>query len=203
MIEQGKAYCDNTIKEVMQAERWDGIASKNRDLPVEENLRIWEEMKNYSEEGKTYCVRAKLSVDSLNKCLRDPVMYRCNINPHPVTGTTWKVYPTYDFCCPLVDSIEGVSHALRTNEYADRNAQYAWFLKNLELPKITIYDFSRVNFVNTTLSKRKLQWFVENGHVDGWNDPRFPTVEGILRRGMLVQTLVEFMMEQGPSKSTV
>merc|ERR1711935_672512 len=92
---------------------------------------------------------------------------------------------------------------MRTNEFADRNDQYKWFQKTMGLRKVTIYDFSRVNFVNTTLSKRKLTWFVENGYVDSWEDPRFPTITGIMRRGMMVQTLVEFMMEQGASKSTV
>ena len=203
MIEKGKAYSDNTGVDQMRKERWDGIASANRENSVEENLRAWGEMQKGSEEGKTYCVRAKLSIDNNNKCLRDPVMYRCNEIPHPRTGTKWKCYPTYDFCCPLVDSHEGVTWALRTNEYADRIAQYQWFLKALELPKNNIYEFSRLNFVNTTLSKRKLTYFVEKGLVDGWTDPRFPTVSGILRRGMLIQTLAEFMMEQGPSKSTV
>ena len=88
------------------------------------------------------------------------------------------------------------------DEYADRNAQYKWFLAKLGLRKVKIQDYSRLNFIKTTLSKRKLNWFVEQGLVEGWNDPRFPTVQGILRRGMLVSTLIEFMMEQGPSKNT-
>lgn len=155
MINKELAYCDNTPLDQMRQERFDGIASKCRDKPKEQNLAEWKEMLLGSEKGKAFCVRAKLSVDSPNKCLRDPVIYRCNDSPHPKTGTKWKCYPTYDFCCPIIDSIEGITNMLRTNEYADRNAQYSWFQKVLEIRKVNIYDFSRLNFVNTTLSKRK------------------------------------------------
>ena len=126
MIKDGNAYCDNTPIEQMRQERFDGVPSGKRDTPVEENLRVWEEMKKGSDEGKTYCVRAKLSYDNKNKCLRDPTMYRCIDQVHPMTGDTWKVYPTYDFACPIVDSIEGVTHVLRTLEYSDRKDQFKW-----------------------------------------------------------------------------
>lgn len=201
LIKEGKAYCDDTSQEQMREERGEGIASARRDRTVEENLRIFEEMTKVSEEGKKNCVRAKISVDAPNKALRDPVIYRCNDARHHRTGDKWKVYPTYDFCCPIVDSLEGVTHALRTTEYRDRNAQYEWMLKAMDLRRVHIWDFSRVNFVRTLLSKRKLQWFVDSGKVSGWDDPRFPTVRGVRRRGMTVEGLQQFIIAQGPSKN--
>lgn len=204
MIKEGKAYCDNTPLEQMRAERMDGIKSAKRDTSVEENLRIFEhEMKNATEVGQTYCLRAKISYDCPNKAMRDPVIYRCNLTPHHRTGTTWKMYPTYDFCVPIVDLHEGVTHALRTIEYRDRNAQYSWMLEALGLRKVHIWDFARVNFVRTLLLKRKLQWFVDKGYVTGWDDPRFPTVRGVRRRGMTVEGLRNFIISQGPSKNII
>ncbi|CAN6675046.1 glutamate--tRNA ligase, cytoplasmic [Trichomonascus vanleenenianus] len=202
MIKDGLAYCDDTPQEKMREERGEGIASERRDRSVEENLRIFtEEMANATEEGLKNCLRAKISVDAPNKTLRDPVVYRCNTTPHHRTGDLWKIYPTYDFCVPIVDALEGVTHALRTTEYRDRNAQYEWMLKALKLRKVHIWDFSRINFVRTLLSKRKLQWFVDTGRVKGWDDPRFPTVRGVRRRGMTVEGLQSFIIAQGPSKN--
>ncbi|KAL3231071.1 Glutamate--tRNA ligase, cytoplasmic [Nakaseomyces bracarensis] len=204
LIKDGKAYCDDTQTERMREERMDGIASARRERTVEENLKIFtEDMKNGTEEGLKNCVRAKIDYQALNKTLRDPVIYRCNLTPHHRTGTTWKMYPTYDFCVPVVDSIEGVTHALRTIEYRDRNAQYDWFLENLHLRKVHIWDFARVNFVRTLLSKRKLQWMVDKGLVSNWDDPRFPTVRGVRRRGMTVEGLRNFVLSQGPSRNVI
>ena len=181
----------------------DGIASKNRDRPIEENLKIFEEMSNATEIGVKNCLRAKISVDDPNKALRDPVLYRCNPTPHHRTGTKFKVYPTYDFACPLVDSIEGVTHALRTMEYRDRTPQHAWMIEALGMRQVHVWDFSRLSFIKTPLSKRKLLWFVEQGLVWGWDDPRFPTVRGIRRRGMTIEALRQFILQQGPSKNVV
>lgn len=204
LIKEGKAYADDTPQEKMRAERMDGIPSERRERTVEENLRIFtEEMKNGTEEGLKNCIRAKISFDNPNKAMRDPVIYRCNLTPHHRTGTQWKMYPTYDFCVPVVDALEGVTHALRTIEYRDRNPQYEWFLVNLHLRKVHIWDFARVNFIRTLLSKRKLQWFVDKGLVGNWDDPRFPTVRGVRRRGMTVEGLKNFVIAQGPSRNII
>ena len=202
LIKQGDAYVDDTDQMTMRAQRMDGIASERRDRTIDENVQLFTvEMKEATETGKLNCLRAKMSVDNPNKALRDPVIYRVNETPHHRTGSDWKIYPTYDFCCPLVDSIEGVTHALRTIEYRDRNPQYDWFLEKLNLRKVHVWDFARMNFIRTLLSKRKLQWFVDQGHVGGWDDPRFPTVRGIRRRGMQIDALREFILSQGPSKN--
>ncbi|ODQ57702.1 hypothetical protein WICANDRAFT_65048 [Wickerhamomyces anomalus NRRL Y-366-8] len=204
LIKEGKAYADDTPLEKMRQNRMDGIASDRRDRTVEENLKIFtEDMKNATEEGLKNCIRAKISVDNPNKALRDPVIYRCNLTPHHRTGSQWKMYPTYDFCVPVVDSLEGVTHALRTIEYKDRDAQYEWFLKALNIRKVHLWEFARVNFVRTLLSKRKLQWFVDKNYVSNWDDPRFPTVRGVRRRGMTVEGLKNFVISQGPSKNII
>jgi len=203
MIRSGKAYADDTEQQRMRDERFKGIASAHRDDTIEDNLKHFNEMKEGSTEGLRWCIRAKISVDDPNKALRDPVIYRCNLLPHHRTGDKWKIYPTYDFACPIVDVVEGVTHALRTNEYRDRNVQYYWMIDALKLRKVNVWDFSRLNFIYTLLSKRKLHWFVEKGLVRGWDDPRFPTVRGIRRRGMTVEALTQFMLSQGPSQAVV
>ncbi|KAI4283262.1 MAG: hypothetical protein L6R35_005230 [Caloplaca aegaea] len=203
LLKDGKVYADDTERETMQHERMHGIASKRRDATVDENLARFEEMKKGNDEGARWCVRAKMSVDNPNKAMRDPVIYRCNPQPHHRTGTRWKVYPTYDFACPIVDSMEGITHALRTMEYRDRNPQYNWMLDTLNLRKVHIWDFARMNFIRTLLSKRKLAKFVETGVVWGWDDPRFPTIRGIRRRGMTIDALREFILKQGPSRNIV
>ncbi|KDE04185.1 hypothetical protein MVLG_05348 [Microbotryum lychnidis-dioicae p1A1 Lamole] len=201
IIKQGNAYADDTEQEKMRDQRMNGVPSERRDASVEDNLAHFAEMATGSEEGRRWCIRAKISVDDPNKAMRDPVIYRCNLLPHHRTGTKYKMYPTYDFCCPIVDSLEGVTHALRTNEYRDRNPQYQWMLTTLGLRRVEVWDFGRLAFVYTLLSKRKLKWFVEEGHVRGWDDPRFATVRGIRRRGMTIEALTQFMLMQGPSQA--
>jgi glutamyl-tRNA synthetase len=203
MIKEGHAYADDTDQETMRAERMDGIASKNRDKSVEDNLATFEEMKKGTEIGLANCIRAKMSVDNPNKAMRDPVIYRCNLLPHHRTGTAWKMYPTYDFACPIVDSMEGVTHALRTTEYTDRNPQYQWFLDTLKLRQVHMWDFARMNFIRTVLSKRKLTKLVDAGTVWGWDDPRMPTIRGVRRHGMTIPALRDFILKQGPSRNIV
>ncbi|RWW30190.1 hypothetical protein GW17_00005253, partial [Ensete ventricosum] len=201
LILEGKAYVDDTPREQMQKERMDGIESRCRNNTVDANLALWKEMIAGSERGLQCCVRGKLDMQDPNKSLRDPVYYRCNLVSHHRIGSKYKVYPTYDFACPYVDSIEGITHALRSSEYHDRNAQYYRILEDMGVRTVQIYEFSRLNMVHTLLSKRKLLWFVQNGKVDGWDDPRFPTVQGIVRRGLKVEALVQFILQQGASKN--
>uniref|UniRef100_A0A3Q3JLT7 Bifunctional glutamate/proline--tRNA ligase n=1 Tax=Monopterus albus TaxID=43700 RepID=A0A3Q3JLT7_MONAL len=203
LLAEGKAYIDNTPPEQMKQEREQRIESKCRNNTVEQNMKMWMEMKAGTEYGQTCCMRAKIDMNSNNGCLRDPTLYRCKNTPHPRTGSTYKVYPTYDFACPIVDSLEGVTHALRTTEYHDRDQQFYWIIDALCIRKPYIWEYARLNLNNTVLSKRKLTWFVDQGYVDGWDDPRFPTVRGVLRRGMTVEGLKQFIAAQGGSRSVV
>lgn len=211
MILDGNAYADDTPSADLADQRAERLPSRWRDRPVEENLAIFQEMVSGSAKGRRYCLRARLNYDSLNGALRDPIIYRFpnfdkvanKERPHHRTGWRWKIYPTYDFACPVVDSLEGVTHALRTTEYTDRNEQYQWFLGALRLRQVHIWDFARINFVHTFLSKRKLKQVIETGHVSGWDDPRMPTVRGIIRRGLTIPALRQFMLKQGPSRNAV
>ncbi|KAF4633511.1 hypothetical protein G7Y89_g4595 [Cudoniella acicularis] len=154
MIKEGDAYADDTDQTTIRDERMTGKASSRRNRTVDENLAIFEGI--IAETETQNCIRAKISVDNPNKAMRDPVIYRCNHTPHHRTGTLWKAYPTYDFACPLVDSLEGVTHTLRTKEFTDRNLQYQWFLDSFNLRKVHVLDFARLNLKRAFLSKRKL-----------------------------------------------
>ncbi|MED6287234.1 Bifunctional glutamate/proline--tRNA ligase [Characodon lateralis] len=203
LLAEGKAYIDDTPPEQMKQEREQRTESRCRNNSVEQNMKMWAEMKAGTAFGQTCCMRAKIDMSSNNGCMRDPTLYRCKNAPHPRTGATYKVYPTYDFACPIVDSLEGVTHALRTTEYHDRDEQFYWLIEALGIRKPYIWEYARLNLNNTVLSKRKLTWFVDQGYVDGWDDPRFPTVRGVLRRGMTVEGLKQFIAAQGGSRSVV
>ncbi|KAL9093657.1 MAG: hypothetical protein Q9159_000186 [Coniocarpon cinnabarinum] len=203
MIKSGHAYADDTDQTLMREQRLAKEPSARRNLSADESLARFEDMKSGSEEGQHWFIRAKIDHASRNGAMRDPVIYRCSPQPHHRTGATWKVYPTYDFACPLIDVHEGVTHALRTTEYKDRDAQYQWMLSALQLRKVHNWDFNRLNFVRTLLSKRKLTKFVDEGVVWGWDDPRMPTIRGIRRRGCTVAGLREFILKQGPSRNIV
>ena len=201
LIISGKAYVDDTDVETMRQQRTDGIPSKNRDIDPKESLRIFKAMKDG--EFPEYCLRAKISVDNLNKALRDPVIYRHIDTPHHYTGSKYKIYPTYDLTCPILDSIEGVTLTLRSNEYRDRNEQFYWFIDNLNLQnRPEIFDFSRLNFENTVISKRKMKFYVENNYVSGWDDPRMCSLRGLARLGMNMDALREYILQQGASQKS-
>ncbi|KAI0563583.1 Glutamyl-tRNA synthetase [Gracilaria domingensis] len=201
LIKEDKAYVDPTPPEEMKAQRLKKEANQYRTQSVEENLRLWQEMLKGTEEGEKCVLRAKFDIRHKNGTLRDPTMYRTKKVPHHRTGSKYNVYPTYDFSCPLVDSWEGVTHALRSLEYKDREKQYQWFCKAADVRCANIWEFSRLDFVRTVLSKRKLQKLVDIGAVRSWDDPRFPTIQGVRRRGMTIQGLRAFILSQGASRN--
>ena len=200
-IRKDKAYVDSTPPEEMKAERLKKVANEYRSQSIEDNLRLWQEMINGTEVGEKCVLRAKIDMRHKNGTLRDPTMYRTKKVPHHRTGSAYNIYPTYDFSCPLVDSWEGVTHALRSLEYKDREKQYKWFCEAAGLRCPEIWEFSRLDFVRTVLSKRKLQRLVDIGAAHSWDDPRFPTIQGIRRRGMTIQGLRAFILSQGASRN--
>ena len=202
LIREGKAYVDFSTSEEISEGRAKGIDSKCRNQTVEENMALWEEMKKGSEKGRQCILRGKTDMKLKNRVMRDPSLYRVVADiPHRRTGDKYKVYPLYDFSIPIIDSLEGVTHALRSSEFHDHNELYYWVPKVLGLRSPHIDDFSRLNFAYVLLGKRKLQWFVDNGIVKSWEDPRFPTVRGLLRRGLTIETMREFVRSQGSSKN--
>ncbi|VDN04714.1 unnamed protein product [Thelazia callipaeda] len=203
LLQENKAYVDDTDSETMKKEREERKESRCRSNAVDQNLELWTEMKKATKHGQQCCVRIKIDMKNNNGAMRDPTIYRCKVESHIRTGNKYKVYPTYDFACPIVDSVEGVTHALRTTEYIDRDEQYYFICDVLGLRKPYIWSYARLNMMNAVMSKRKLLWLVDEHHVEGWDDPRLPTVRGIVRRGLTVEGLKQFILAQGGSRAVV
>eukprot|EP01133_Synstelium_polycarpum_P009746 gene9746-11381_t len=199
LIKEGNGYVDNTDMLVIREQRDNMVESACRNHSVEKNLEWFDEMKRGTELGRTCVLRAKIDMKSVDRTFRDPAMFRVNLTPHHKTGDKYKAYPLYDFACPIVDSIEGVTHALRSNEYQNKQALYYWVCDIFGLRKPYVSEYSRLNFTYVLLSKRKLQFWVDEKIVDGWNDPRLPTLQGIMRRGLTIDALKAFVLAQGAS----
>jgi glutaminyl-tRNA synthetase len=205
LIRQGKAYVDHLSAEEIRAYRGTlsepGRASPYRNRSVEENLELFEGMRaGRFAEGE--CVlRAKIDMASPNINLRDPTLYRIRKVAHQRTGDTWCIYPMYDFAHTLSDAIEGTTHSLCSLEFEDHRPLYDWFLDNLPVPhRPEQTEFSRGNVMFMITSKRKLKSLVDEGHVEGWDDPRMPTLAGIRRRGYTPESIRDFIARIGVTK---
>ena len=205
LIKQGDAYVDLQSPEEIKLNRGNfiepGKNSPQRDATVDENLARFEQMRN-GELGEGQAVlRAKIDMTSPNVHMRDPIMYRILHSEHHQTGDKWKIYPMYDYAHPLSDAIEGVTHSLCTLEFVDHRPFYDWVVEKVQSPAVPRqYESSRLNIDYTITSKRKLRKLVEGAHVNGWDDPRMPTVVGMRRRGFTADGLRDFCKRVGVTK---
>ena len=204
LIQKGLAYVDSLQADDIRRYRGTltepGQESPYRDRSVEDNLALFEQMKNGEFEDGADVLRAKIDMASPNLNLRDPTLYRIRKVPHHRTGDTWKIYPMYDFAHSLSDSIERVTHSLCTLEFEDHRPLYDWFLDVLKVHHSQQIEFARLNLSNTVMSKRLLRDLVENKHVSGWDDPRMPTISGLRRRGYTPEAIRMFCHEIGIAK---
>jgi len=206
LIRAGKAYVDDQTQDEIRHNRGTltepGKNSPFRERPVEENLDLFRRMRAGEFPNGTRVLRAKIDMTSGNINLRDPVLYRILNAPHPRTGTTWKIYPSYDFAHGQSDAIEGITHSVCTLEFEDHRPLYDWFIANLDVPsKPRQYEFARLNLTYTVLSKRVLTLLVRDGHVAGWDDPRMPTIAGLRRRGVPPEAIRDFIKRIGVAKA--
>jgi len=207
LIKEGKAYVDSQTSEEMARQKGTptepGTNSPFRDRSVEENLRLFEGMKNGDFEEGIHVLRARIDMSSPNMLLRDPIMYRVLHRSHHRTNTDWCIYPLYDWTHGESDYIEGISHSLCTLEFKPHRPLYDWFLDNVVQPeklRPKQREFARRNLSHTVVSKRKLLQLVENGIVNGWDDPRMPTISGMRRRGYTPEAIRKFADTVGISK---
>ena len=206
LIKKGLAYVDELSPDEMREYRGTltepGKNSPYRDRSIEENLALFERMKNGEFAEGTLSLRAKIDMASPFMVMRDPVIYRIKFASHHQTGDKWCIYPMYDFTHCISDAIERITHSLCTLEFQDNRRLYDWVLENIsiERPLPHQYEFSRLNLEGTLTSKRKLLKLVNEGIVDGWNDPRMPTISGLRRRGYTPASLREFCRRIGVTK---
>ena len=208
LIKNGKAYVDDSNAEEIRAMRGTlteaGKESPYRNRSVEENLALFEAMKQGEFADGDKVLRAKIDMASPNINMRDPVIYRIAHATHHRTGDAWCIYPMYDFAHPLSDAIEGITHSICTLEFEDHRPLYDWCLESLGFDVNTRprqIEFARLNLTNTVTSKRKLRQLVEEGYVAGWDDPRMPTISGLRRRGYTPAALRNFCSEVGVAKA--
>ncbi len=204
LIRAGKAYVDSLsatqIREYRGTLTEPGRNSPYRERSVEENLDLFERMRMGEYPNGTHVLRARIDMASGNLNLRDPVMYRILHASHPRTEDKWCIYPTYDFAHGQSDSIERVTHSICTLEFEDHRPLYDWFLEHLGIYRSQQIEFARLNITKTILSKRRLSRLVKEGHVNGWNDPRMPTLSGMRRRGYTAEAIRDFCARVGVSK---
>ncbi|MEK5478343.1 MULTISPECIES: glutamine--tRNA ligase/YqeY domain fusion protein [Paenibacillus] len=206
LINKGKAYVDDLsadqIRETRGTLTEPGQNSPYRDRSVEENLDLFARMRAGEFKDGEKVLRAKIDMASPNINLRDPVIYRIVHATHHNTGDKWCIYPMYTFAHPLEDAIEGVTHSLCSTEFEDQRPFYDWVIAETEMPSEPHqYEFGRLNLEQTVTSKRKLKMLVDEGVVDGWDDPRMPTISGLRRRGYTPEAIKAFVFETGISKA--
>jgi glutaminyl-tRNA synthetase len=207
LIERGLAYVDDQDSETISAQRGGygrpGVESPHRDRPPEESLDLFRRMRAGEFAEGSHVLRAKIDMQHENMQLRDPVMYRIRDVHHHRTGDVWRVYPTYDWAHGQSDAIEGVTHSLCTLEFDSHRALYDWYLDHLPLPyeQPRQTEFARLELTHTVTSKRRLARLVEDGVVDGWDDPRMPTLRGLRRRGYPAAAIREFCSFIGVSRT--
>ena len=204
LIEKGLAYVDESSADEIAALKGTptepGKDSQYRNRSVEENLDIFTRMKNGEFADGAYILRAKIDMASPNMLMRDPIIYRIKHAEHHRTGNKWCIYPMYDFAHGQSDSIESITHSICTLEYVSHRELYDWFIEKLEIFPSKQYEFARLNLTSTVMSKRKLLQLVNENLVNGWDDPRMPTISGLRRRGFTPKSVREFCDRIGIAK---